>query len=177
MLSTIEQRWCDHLHQSTLPFTFTDKDGVSFNAKADLLINGNYIELKQHPLNSKTSITTCYNKLVERYINRFNQPPPSYYTHYDLSSELYLAGYRYDCLEHAWNHSAVKHSIVSSTLAEHGMNYIVVFEKHDPLIKYYNKVYTFKDYYRRKYNLTVLLERELRASMLDFGEVTTNIIH
>lgn len=158
----IEQRYQEYSHQDTLPFTFKDKQGTSFNAKADLLVNGIYVETKESQLNPKTSINSCLNKLRSQYKYRFNAAPDDSLDHNTLSGILWSAGYRRDCLDHAWNHSAYKHQIVSNTLASNGLEYIVVFERHDALVLHNNKMMHFKDYYKRKYNLTVMLESEFK---------------
>ena len=158
----IEERYTEYTHQDLLPFTFKDKQGTPFNAKADLLINDLYIELKESTLNTKTSVKSSLNALRTQYKWRFNAPPDENMNHNLLSSLLWSAGYRKDCLDHAWNHSACKHQIVSNTLAEHDIDYLIVFSKHDQLVEHNGKMLHFKDYYRRKYNLTVMLESEFK---------------
>lgn len=148
--------------------TFYDKDGVPFNALYDAKYNLNgeqyYIEFKQHQLNTKTSIISCQNKLFSQCMYH-NLPIEylDYINHNALSGLLWNKGYFMDSLLHAWNHSAVKHSIIAK---EYGNNYIVVFESHPPTVKFGKKAVPFQQYYKQKYGIRTMLLSEFKEKFL-----------
>ena len=133
--SAIEQRFEDHsqLTNREQPYTgLKDCENTSFNFKIDAYVPALNlaVEFKAHPLNSKKSIKTALNKLLAQakyrnLISRTYQPEITQQAHDKLSCMLWLKGYQKDCLDHAWNHSAGKHRIVSNYFSG---QYIVVFE-------------------------------------------------
>ncbi|PNI00203.1 hypothetical protein [Vibrio diazotrophicus] len=147
---------------------FYDKDGVPFNALYDAMytIDGEqyYIEFKQHQLNPKTSIASCHNKLFTQCDwHKLPIENLDYINHNTLSGLLWNKGYFMDSLLHAWNHSAVKHSIIAK---EYGNNYIVVFESHPPTVKHQGTPLPFQQYYKQKYGIRTMLLSEFKDKFI-----------
>ena len=144
--------------------TFYDKDKFPFNAKYDSVVEFNdeqyYIEFKQHTLNNKTSVGSCYNKLFEQ-CKWHNLPIENLSTinHNSLSSLLWTHNHPADCLVYAWNHAAQKHSIIAK---EYGNNYIVVFDKHPATVMYRKKSILFQQYYKQRYGIRTMLLSEFK---------------
>ena len=130
------QSFCPHA-----PEYYTDRLGESSKCLPDFYIyhdgKHKFFEFKAHPLNHKTSKKSCLTKLQAQYQYRF-QRTPSGLSHDAISAELWNAGFRSDCLQHAWNHSIHKHLIIQKALGLE--SYVVVFEKQPfPVdVKYYD---------------------------------------
>lgn len=139
-MSKIEDRVADALNipksDPVIPFDLYDKDNVPFTAKADLLFIDDegqivFVELKEHPLNSKGSIEKSTNGLKAQCGHRRLSDGGD---HNQLSRRLYFAGHNIDCLNHAWNHSYVKHSIIDKVLRDNDYRYLLVFSEHPPTV-------------------------------------------
>lgn len=141
-----------------LPYTFTDKKGESFKAKVDgRLSDSIYIEYKDHPLNSKTSLQSATNELYTQLRYRFpayrGLPLEAMPSHDRTSGKLWNAGFQTDCLNHAWNHSAYKQALVAKRLAEDGIRLIIIFHKHPAIMEYRGQKMPFQAYYTFKHGL------------------------
>lgn len=120
---------------------YTDKLGETSKCLPDFYIyhegKHKFFEYKAHSLNHKGSKKASLTKLRTQYQYRFRRPPGGL-SHDAISTALWRAEHRTDCLQNAWNHSIHKHLIIQKTLAHEC--YVVVFEK-QPLpadAKYYN---------------------------------------
>lgn len=141
-----------------LPYALTDKKGDIFKAKVDgLLSDSIYIEYKAHQLNSKTSLQSSTNEILNQLRYRFPAyralPDEAMPSHDVASGKLWNAGFHTDCLKHAWNHSAYKQAIVAKRLAENGIRLIVIFDKHPPMLEYRGKKLPFQAYYTLRHGL------------------------
>jgi hypothetical protein len=110
---------------------FTDKRGEMSIAKPDAIFHivddpePVMFEFKSALLNSKTFKEAARNKLAGQYKHRF-QRDCSHLDHSELSGALWRAGHYKDCLNHAWNHSAYKHQLISNSLPDG--KYVLVFD-------------------------------------------------
>jgi hypothetical protein len=120
--------------QSFAPYyqtEFTDKKGETSTAMPDAIFHiaddtePVMFEFKSDLLNSKTFREAARNKLASQYKYRF-QRDGSHLSHSELSSSLWRAGHYKDCLNHAWNHSAIKHQLISNALPDG--KYVLVFD-------------------------------------------------
>lgn len=139
------------LAEVDLPLTFHDKDGHEFHAKSDaVMVNDGkitVIEFKGDVLNTKTCIKSCKNALLAQCNYRKLTVPVDTCTHTSLSARLWLAGHRKDCLLHGWNHSKVKQKLVNDGLKKHGIDFLVVFERHPPKVKKNKSLVFFQLFY------------------------------
>lgn len=106
--------------------TFQDKHGASFLARPDFKHSDLpvFFEYKTSLLNTKTSQQSAEKKLRTQYEFRFKQHS-SHLTAAQVSTALWSAGFRSDCLAAAWNHSLHKHLIIQKVLGTE--NYVVLF--------------------------------------------------
>jgi hypothetical protein len=88
-------------NSTLLPYSFTDKDGNTFNAMADLHHPDLdlYVEVKCSHLNGKTSKTTAE--------NAYNRIEPA---------KRYGKNRTYYQIQNGWNHAASKQAIVQSKI-------------------------------------------------------------
>lgn len=103
---------CIDVSKTRLPLSFTDKEGIPFNAMADFYHPGLdfHIEIKCSHLNGKTSKSKAelaYNRIEPA--KRFGKFA-SYYQ-----------------VQHQWNHAAAKQAIVQSTIG--APQFVIVFTK------------------------------------------------
>jgi len=91
---------CIHQNDKLMPYSFTDKDGTEFGAKADFYHPGLdlYIEIKDSHLNGKTSKSNA-----ERAYNR-------------VDPDRFRKAPRYYQIQNQWNHAAAKQAVVQSTI-------------------------------------------------------------
>lgn len=97
-------------HTNNYPCWFKDDTGSTWRAKPDFfdLQSQTFIEFKCHQLNSKLTKLEAEQKLLAAQ---------------QFKKQCYLI----DKLNNAWNHSYIKQSIVQRTLANDGINMMVVF--------------------------------------------------
>jgi hypothetical protein len=137
-MSKIENELEAYRYEKLLPFEFQDKTQFSFNAKTDILFKDVFTgevwigETKMDRLNSKTTIAASRTALLNQVKFR-GLAASEYASHNELSGILWPC-YHFDCLKFGWNHSKYKHAIISKRLQELGLNYMVIFSKHDPYI-------------------------------------------
>lgn len=178
-MSKIEDIFHDYKYQKQFDLTFTDKRDNEFKAKPDLILqdtrNGSYVyvELKEHPLNSITSLEVASNRLRDQCKWRRVEIDGAA-DHTQLSSSLWKLGFRTDCLKFGWNHSVYKHAVVAEELAKHDMRYMVVFSQHAATVGAKKK--PFKLYYQQKGIKEVLLEGEL-TKLIESGILVKATIH
>lgn len=112
------------------PEYYPDKYGETGKCLPDFYIfhNGKHVffEFKEAPLNHTQSRKSCRKSLQGQYRWHFKHNPGNM-SHDSLSTALWDAGHRIDCLNYAYNHSLVKHLIIQKTLGRDC--YIVVFSK------------------------------------------------
>jgi len=120
-------------------------------------------ELKEHKLNSITSIHAAQNALFRQAKFR-GFAVTSYCSHDELSSMLWRSGKdRYFCLNKSWNHSKTKQAIVSQTLKGLGFNFCLIFSAHTPTIGTGRQKKSFKLHYQQNCKIRhVWLESEFR---------------
>ena len=168
-MSSIESYYKDHhllsqQEHNLNNYTFFDMESNPFRIKVDAILSiaGAIVEFKESPLNNKTTIESSRNKLLSqaKYHRLEATTPLEAMTAAKLSGLLWRAGKRHDCLLHAWNHSAYKHGIVHNTLAERGIDYIVVFKTHPPFVEYRGKEIPFRVFYKKRHNLTTMLQAD-----------------
>ncbi len=99
------------VNRTLLPFSFTDKDGVAFNAMADFYHAGLdlWVEIKCDHLNGKTSKANA-----EKAYNRLE---PDKLRKYPTFCQI----------QNQWNHAAPKQAIVQSTIGS--PQFAIVFTK------------------------------------------------
>ncbi|MDQ1817462.1 hypothetical protein RBA41_29570 [Massilia sp. CCM 9210] len=123
------------------PEYYPDKYGETGKCLPDfyICINGKHVffEFKDAPLNHKQSRKACRKSLQGQYKWRFDRDPGNM-SHDSLSTALWRAEWYIDCLNHAYNHSLVKHLIIQKLLGRE--SYILVFEEEPSSkdAKYYN---------------------------------------
>lgn len=102
---------CIHQNDKLLPYTFRDKEGREFSAKADFYHPdlGLYIEVKDSHLNGKTSKANAEKAYSRVDPDRLRKAP------------------RYYQIQNQWNHSATKQAIVQSRIG--ASQFVVVFTK------------------------------------------------
>jgi hypothetical protein len=99
------------VNKTLLPYSFTDKEGTTFNAMADFYHAGLdlWVEIKCGHLNGKTSVANAKRA-------------------YERLDPMKLARYASHCqITTQWNHSSVKHALVQSTIG--APQYAIVFTK------------------------------------------------
>lgn len=168
IMSLIEERLQEFSHTKKLPLEFKDKNGFSFYAMSDTAFKDTYTgeiwlgELKESPLNSITSISASQNKLFSQASHR-GLEVSEFDSHDELSRSLWNCGYRTDCLNWAWNHSQVKHGIISQELASKGIKYALIFSTHPPTVGKGRQTKPFKVHYQQKCKIRhVMLEGEFK---------------
>jgi hypothetical protein len=82
-----------------------------------------FFETKFAELNTKGSHEASENKLRSQYRYRFGNDAGLKY--HQVSKALWNSKWRNDCLDHAFNHSLIKHLLIQKALGRE--NYIVVF--------------------------------------------------
>lgn len=102
---------CIHQNDKLLPYSFVDKEGREFAAKADFYHPGLdlYIEIKDSHLNGKTSKSNAEKAYSRVDPERLRKAP------------------RYYQIQNQWNHSAAKQAIVQSTIGQ--SQFAIVFTK------------------------------------------------
>jgi hypothetical protein len=108
------------VNKTLLPYSFTDKEGTTFNAMADFYHAelDLWVEIKCGHLNGKTSVANAkraYERLDPAKLAR-------YASHCQITTQ--------------WKHSSVKHALVQSTIG--APQYAIVFTKqpdHETLIR------------------------------------------
>lgn len=171
-MSQIEERYkALHpvFHEQYKVTGLVDKNGKPFNAFTDSGIiplpkpirgfNEITVELKEHPLNTHTTIEASTNKMKTQASWKGIQYPANA-SNRTMSNILYRSteGF-YDHLS-GWNHSATKQQLVSEKLAEEKILLVVVFSSHPATLGNGRQEKPFREYYRHKYGLFTLLERE-----------------
>lgn len=96
-------------NKTLLPWSFQDKDGVTFNAMADFYHSGLdlWVEIKCKHLNGKTTKSNAEKAYARLDPLKLAKHP----THYQIQTQ--------------WNHSSVKHAVVQSTIGR--PQYALVF--------------------------------------------------
>ena len=99
------------VNKTFLPYSFTDKEGTTFNAMADFYHAelDLWVEIKCGHLNGKTSVANAKRA-------------------YERLDPVKLARYASHCqITTQWNHSSVKHALVQSAIG--APQYAIVFTK------------------------------------------------
>lgn len=99
------------VNRTLLPYSFTDKEGTTFNAMADFYHAGLdlWVEIKCGHLNGKTSVANAKRA-------------------YERLDPIKLVRHASHCqITTQWNHSSVKHALVQSTIG--APQYAIVFTK------------------------------------------------
>jgi len=99
------------VNKTLLPYSFTDKEGTTFNAMADFYHAelDLWVEIKCGHLNGKTSVANAKRA-------------------YERLDPVKLARYASHCqITTQWNHSSVKHALVQSAIG--APQYAIVFTK------------------------------------------------
>lgn len=102
---------CIHQNDKFMPYSFVDKEGREFGAKADFYHPGLelYIEIKDSHLNGKTSKANA-EKAYSRVDPGRLRKAPAYYQ-----------------IQNQWNHAAAKQAIVQSTVGQ--PQFVIIFTK------------------------------------------------
>jgi len=97
------------VNKTLLPYSFTDKEGTTFNAMADFYHAGLdfWVEIKCKHLNGKTTRANAEKAYARLDPVKLAKHP----THYQIQTQ--------------WNHSSVKHALVQSTIGH--PQYAIVF--------------------------------------------------
>ncbi len=157
------------LNHHKFPDVFHDKNGDAFRAKCDTTLFKNnetyYIEFKSSELNTITSLSSSYKRLLGQCVHRkLSLEHLNYLNHDTLSGLLWSTGkYRNDSLNYGWNHAKSKHKEISKVYRN---NYIVVFDKHPPTIEYRNICLPFQQHYQKYYGVRTMLLTEFKEKFL-----------